>query len=542
MLDVAVAKLDAGSLAAQKEAEARLRGTLGQAYTGLSLHHRAEPQFRKALELQRAVYRQQDHPEVARMMNALAHALVPFGAARMKEAEALATDALEMRRRIHGPDHKEVADTLDTLSAVCRVKRDYFTAERRVDEALAMRRRLPPSDASAKTGLASSLTNRAILMWRKGELTQTIKDSREAMEIYRTTLAEDHLLRGALHMRLGSALASAGKRADAIEEFRQSVEVRRKHRVESFDDIVEPFRRMAVLMVEEGQYVDAEAALLDRESRLRSLPECPTNLRSELYGHFVCLYQAWDKPDKVAQWSPKLRDSLQREIADATTAIEGDPKKASSYFERAKLRVRAGQFEQASEDYARAMVLDDKDHWVWYHHGCLLAYLNDEAKYREHCARMVSRFGSSAQEHVLDCTVKTCSLLPGAGGDPAALDKIASGVWSTGSKDERNATWFRLMKGMSTYRAGRYDAAVNWLTDSLTPDLPHRTATAEAYLAMAHHRLGKDDEAKRLLARAEDRVRRLIPKPGVGDLAEGGIENWLVCQTALSEARAVVPK
>jgi tetratricopeptide (TPR) repeat protein len=474
------------------------------------------------------------------MMNSLASALVAFGPSRGKEAETLATDSLEMRRRLLGPDHKEVADSLDTLSSVFRVKRDYFTAERRVDEALAMRRRLPP-DAAAKTGLAGTLTNRAILNWRKGELEQTIKDLREAMTLYRAALRDDHLLLGALHMRLGAALSSKGERSDAIREFRQSVEVRRRHRVESYDDVAEPFRRMAILMVEDGQYAEAEAALLDRDARLRGLPDCPPQLLSELYGHLVCLYQAWGKPDKLAPWSAKLQSSLAREIAAATAAVEANPKKEKPYVDRAKLRLRAGLFKEASADFARALVLDPNDHWNWYHQGGLLAYLGEESAYREHCASMLARFGPSPDGHVLDCTVKTCSLLPG-GGDPVALDKIASGVWSTGSKDERNAAWFQLMKGMSQYRAGSFDTAVNWLTDSLTPDLPHRTAAAEAYLAMAYHRLGKPEEAKKFLAQAEDRAARLTPRPGVGDLAEGGIENWLVCQTALREARALVAK
>ena len=539
MLNVAAAKLDAGSLAGQTQAQARVRATLGHAYAGLALPVRAESQFRVALDLQRQLYPRQDHPDLARSMNSLASALLATDPPKAKEAEELATAALEMRRRLWGPEHKEVADSLDTVSAVCRVKRDYFTAERRVDEALAMRRRLP-QDAAARTGLAGSLTNRAILMWRKGELTATIQDLREAMNHYRGALPDDHLLLGVLHARLGAAYAAAGHRADAVRQFRQSVDVRRRHRSESHGDVVEPFRRMAVLMVEEGQYAEAEKLLLDRDARLRALTDCPPDLLSELYGHFVCLYQAWGRPGEVAPWARRLRDSLEREIAGVGRAIEANPGKARSYFDRAKLRVRAGQFREASADYARGLAIDPGDHWPWFYHGCLLAYLGEESAYREHCAQMLQRFGSSAVGHVLDCTVKTCSLVPGAGGDPAALDTIASGVWSAGSKDERNTTWFRLLKGMTEYRAGKFDSAANWLAAARTPDLPHRTATAELYLSMAQRRLGKIEEANKTLARAEERVARLTPKPGVGDLAEGGIENWLICQTALREARAVV--
>jgi tetratricopeptide (TPR) repeat protein len=302
---------------------------------------------------------------------------------------------------------------------------------------------------------------------------------------------------------------------------------------------------MAVLMVEEGQYARAEAALLDRDARLRALPDAPPALFSELYGHFVCLYQAWGKADKVGPWGERLSESLAREIEAATAAVRAAPAKVKPLVDRAKLYVRAGRFDEAAADYARVFELEPerKDHWDWFHYGGLLAYRGDEKAYRAHCGGMLRQFGSSDESHVLDCTVKTCSLMPnGAGGDPAALDRIASAVWSTGGRDQRHACWFRLMKGMAQYRAGSYDAAVNWLTDSLEPDLPHRTATAEAYLAMAYHRLGKADEARKTLARAEARAARLTPQPGIGDLAEGGIENWLVCHTALREARALVGK
>ena len=57
---------------------------------------------------------------------------------------------------------------------------------------------------------------------------------------------------------------------------------------------------------------------------------------------------------------------------------------------------------------------------------------------------------------------------------------------------------------------------------------------------MSYQRLGRRDEAKASLASAEQRIERLTPKPGAGDLAEGGIENWLICQSALREARAAI--
>ena len=536
MLDLAGARLDSGPLRGQPEAEARVRTTLGQAYGGLALPARAEPHFRRALELQRQLHAGRDHPDLARAMAALASVLSSADPAKLKEAEQLATSALEMRRRYYrNADHKEVADSLDTLSAVCRMRQDYFTAERRVNEALDMRRRLPP-DETSRTDLARSLTNRAILSWRKGELTSTIADLTEAMDNHSASLPADHLVLAELHYRLAGALEAAGKRADSVAHYRSALDVRRRHRPEPHDDIADPFRRLAIVLREEGQFEAAEKLLLDREARLRRIGDPSPALRCELYGSLVGLYQAWDKPDQLAAASHKLLEAFDREIADRTAAVERAPDKAKPYFDRARIYVRAGRFPEGAADFRRGLSIDPSDHWPWFYQGCLLAYLGDESAYRSHCADMLARFGSSAQAHVLDCTVKTCSLLPG---NPQAdrLNQIANQVWSLGGKDERNATWFRLLKGMTEYRAQSPERAIHWLTASLAPELPHRTATAELYLAMSRHHTGDATGAREALTSAESRIARLTPRPAVGDLAEGGIENWLICQTALKECR-----
>src|SRR5439155_26349790 len=122
------------------DAEARVRATLGNAYVGLALPERAEPQLRRALDLQRRLHPREDHPDVARAMTTMAGVLLSLNPARTKEAELLAAAALEMRRRMLGPDHKDIADSLDMLAAVCRVQRDYFPPQRPVEEAKAKRR------------------------------------------------------------------------------------------------------------------------------------------------------------------------------------------------------------------------------------------------------------------------------------------------------------------------------------------------------------------------------------------------------------------
>jgi hypothetical protein len=98
---------------------------------------------------------------------------------------------------------------------------------------------------------------------------------------------------------------------------------------------------------------------------------------------------------------------------------------------------------------------------------------------------------------------------------------------------------------MAEYRAGRWQSALDWLARfrehaaRITYGDPRYPAgTGLALAAMAHHRLGQADEARRCLDEAR-RLSEQLPKPGEADLGEGP-DNWLVFQIYLREAAGVV--
>jgi hypothetical protein len=103
-----------------------------------------------------------------------------------------------------------------------------------------------------------------------------------------------------------------------------------------------------------------------------------------------------------------------------------------------------------------------------------------------------------------------------------------------------------LLKGLAESRAGRYEQAAGWLEKCRTsqPDVPAaRTIAADAYLAIARHGLGQEQEARTALERAGRRAGKDLPPADSGHLdteASAGIENWLVAQTALREAEQLV--
>ena len=88
---------------------------------------------------------------------------------------------------------------------------------------------------------------------------------------------------------------------------------------------------------------------------------------------------------------------------------------------------------------------------------------------------------------------------------------------------------------------GRYEEAIKWLTrcrDGLK-SAPAGTATADLFLAMANQKLGKGPEAKMYYLRAKEAIDKL-PKAGMADVGDTGVENWLICQTVYREASAML--
>jgi len=120
--------------------------------------------------------------------------------------------------------------------------------------------------------------------------------------------------------------------------------------------------------------------------------------------------------------------------------------------------------------------------------------------YRKVCADMLQRFGKADEPDAGDAAW-TCALTTNAGADPAHLVLLAEKAVAKSPKEH----WDVNLLGAALYRAGRCEDAVKRLTEAtaLNAD-PYRTNMLYTwfFLAMAHHRLGHADEARRWLAKA----------------------------------------
>jgi WD40 repeat protein len=177
---------------------------------------------------------------------------------------------------------------------------------------------------------------------------------------------------------------------------------------------------------------------------------------------------------------------------------------------------------------------------AWFEQAILRLAVGDSAGYRWSCRRLLELVRSHSEPVWLEFAAHACTLAPHGPAEEAQALLLA---------EQRaraiHTPWSEHVFGLALYRAGRFAEADARLRGSLSRD-PGWDFTVLDWLvlAMAQERLGRPDEARRWLGRAESWVAvRLSGRPGGADRAVP--DNWdfragILLHLLLREARAVV--
>ena len=245
-------------------------------WQGLSLHAagkytEAEPLYRRAL----AINEKQlgpEHPDVAISLNNLAGLFHAQG--KYAEAEPLYRRALAINEKQLGPEHPSIATSLNNLAELLRAQGKHAETESLLRRALEIREKQLGAEHPF---VASSLNNLAELLRAQGEYTEAEPLFRRALMIVEKQLGPEHPDVAMSLNNLATLFHAQGKYADAEALYLRALEIWEKQLGPEHPSVAMSLNNLALLLDAQGKYAEAEPllrrALEIREKQLG--PEYP---------------------------------------------------------------------------------------------------------------------------------------------------------------------------------------------------------------------------------------------------------------------------
>jgi serine/threonine-protein kinase len=250
LLDGAAARVES-ELAGEPGVKAAVLSTLATTYDGLGLLEPAEKLARAALNASIRAYGP-EHAEVARSLNGLAAIVEETG--DLREAERFDRQALAMLQRLGEANGADAATVTGDLARVLAGLGKSAEAETLYRETVAIDRRV---EERRRENLAADLNNLGVLLLNRGDWAGAEPLVREALEIARAQHGPEHPDVAAGMVSLGDVLEDKGDLAGAEAMYRDSLAMRRKLLGPEHPDTTRSMYALAYLLAEKGDHEGA---------------------------------------------------------------------------------------------------------------------------------------------------------------------------------------------------------------------------------------------------------------------------------------------
>ena len=229
------------------------------------------------------------------------------------------------------------------------------------------------------------------------------------------------------------------------------------------------------------------------------------------------------------------RGQLDEAAAEYRETTRLNPNFKAAHAELGDLAGRVGRWDEAVHALARAYQLDPNDAYVALQLASLYAWKGDNASYRRHCDTLLEHFGGTSDPVTADRTAKACLLSSRPFDERGRASRLAEVVVTAGA-NHQYLPWFRFVRGLAEYRAGRPLQSMDWLSACQSAGA-QLAIPANLVFAMAEQRAGHADQARRLLANAAAALR----SGGVGLFGRGeSWHDWMACDLLRREAEATI--
>jgi serine/threonine protein kinase/Flp pilus assembly protein TadD len=232
-----------------------------------------------------------------------------------------------------------------------------------------------------------------------------------------------------------------------------------------------------------------------------------------------------------------------------TRAIALRPEHRPAWEARTDLYTQLGLWDLAAADCARVAELEPEHCSRYYFHALLRCWIGDIPGYHLACKQLRERFEGTVYGQAGIEQIRTHVLGPDPSTNANWLVELGENILTS----ERGIPWYHYVVGIAHYRAGHYEQAIHRLRESLDMD-PNWPARGINYpvLAMAHHRLGQEVEARQALQEADRFIkqwtREWCANPGENWVIDLGATSfgpgwwfdWLECQLYYREAKLLI--
>ena len=273
ILDKSSKEIETG-LAQDPALQAQMMSVMGQVYGNLGLYTRAQALLTQAVDIRRRLLGASD-PQTLSAMDDLGWTLNREG--HYPEAENLQQETLDLRRRVLGAEHPETLRSMTNLAGTLTLAGRYPEAEKLQRETLDIQRRVLGPEHPETLRSMSSLANTAS---RQGHYPDAEKWQRETLDIQRRVLGREHPDTLRSMNNLANTLAREGRYPEAEKLQREALDLHRRILGPEHADTLAAMTDLAVSVRRQGRYAEAEK--LERDSltiQLRVLgPEHPSTL------------------------------------------------------------------------------------------------------------------------------------------------------------------------------------------------------------------------------------------------------------------------
>jgi CHAT domain-containing protein/Tfp pilus assembly protein PilF len=212
----------------------------------------AHASIERALEIRERVLGP-DHRDVAIALNGLGRLYRSRG--DDVKAESLFQRSLAILEKTYGPEHPAVAPSLNNLAHLYRSEGDYARAEALFQREVAIMER---SLGREHPNYAFALHNLGLLYWSKGNYAKTEPLFQQALAIWKSALNPEHPHLGLAHNALGNFYRYRGDYARAETFYRSALTIREKALGPEHPDVARTLDSLAILHRDQGNYDKAE--------------------------------------------------------------------------------------------------------------------------------------------------------------------------------------------------------------------------------------------------------------------------------------------